>query len=883
MAGGLKVGDLYIAVTASIGEAMKKLGDLSKATKDMAEQVKKAAEPVGAIGAMVAAGIAGAVAAAVQSNAKLKAETERLTKLLYTLAADIGDLFAPAVKRIADVVERLVASFQRLSPETRQAAADLAVWVAQAGLAVGAAGKMAGAVEGLAGGVGAFVKVMGALNSSTGLASVAAGISKLAQAMKGSSAAAAAGAAAAAAAGKEAAAAGATTAAAATRSGGAIAALGRSLLALAVPVAAVAAALAAVVLLAGAVYGAWTDSSTGLRDSVMRLLAAIAQFAQKIWDIITSIFSTIGKAIRFVVTESLNVMAWLVRKMAGVLLGLTSKLPKSIQMGNLNKALEAASGLTGDDLVEGGVKAGAAIADALKAGAIGAYDHYAERAKAIKDFGSDVVSTGASGAIAGTKKLLTDTGIWPMLERLFSSADDEQAKAAIRQKDSDKEIEVSAPASRELEFEMVKRLRDLAAKGSEGVQAMNKAMTEKSKALAEAMKRAAEEARRAVEEARASIRQKFASALGGIGELVDTFMQALTASGGNPLAAVGAVIADLMMQSEGFGELMQMVAAALAMVADTLGAVLAPLQPLVASVFMVVQAVVSALVPVFQFVADALKPLVPPLVIVAQLLQGLAPLLDTLGKLFMAIMNPLMLIAGPVLKALFEVLKFVGTVILTVARAIGTVWNSIVSAVQWVIRGISKAVEWLGIDALKDFAKSLDKMKVDTDSMGESLRTLRDTTWDSANATAQNTAETLRNYEAQRRANEALSNVPQAWKIALRRFQVQDAQRGPTSEPARPAPAPSPAPSPGAPAPRPPPTSGPLTAPDDDSVELPDYKDPRDRELRGATKGDTYNIHITGYDIDEAVQEGASFVERQQARGRYRGAGRLLAKTVRYA
>ncbi|NRD68830.1 hypothetical protein HRD49_44665 [Corallococcus exiguus] len=75
--------------------------------------------------------------------------------------------------------------------------------------------------------------------------------------------------------------------------------------------------------------------------------------------------------------------------------------------------------------------------------------------------------------------------------------------------------------------------------------------------------------------------------------------------------------------------------------------------------------------------------------------------------------------------------------------------------------------------------------------MDDSLRVLEDTTWDSAKARAEETAQVEEHTEAVARATAALSNVPSAWKVALRRFEAEDTQGGPTVPP-KPKPTPGP-------------------------------------------------------------------------------------------
>ncbi|MBZ4336687.1 hypothetical protein K8556_38270, partial [Corallococcus sp. AS-1-12] len=291
----------------------------------------------------------------------------------------------------------------------------------------------------------------------------------------------------------------------------------------------------------------------------------------------------------------------------------------------------------------------------------------------------------------------------------------------------------------------------------------------------------AAEAEAAMEAARESLVDRFIGGLGQLGDLINAGVQGMEAGGA--YGAIIAVVGELLMQSEGFKGVIESVNTLIQKVADSLGTLLEPLQPLLNAVTMVVDGVLSALTPVFEMLGEAIEPLVPPLVVLGDILKGLAPLFEVLGRTFLLIQQPLSILGGPVMKALFTALKFVGSVVLTIAKAISEVWNAVIGAVQTVIRAISSLIDWTGFDGLKKFARSLNKLKVDTDSMDDSLQVLEDTTWDSAKARAEETAQVEEHTEAVARATAALSNVPAAWKVALRRFESEDTQDGPTVPP----------------------------------------------------------------------------------------------------
>jgi hypothetical protein len=210
---------------------------------------------------------------------------------------------------------------------------------------------------------------------------------------------------------------------------------------------------------------------------------------------------------------------------------------------------------------------------------------------------------------------------------------------------------------------------------------------------------------------------------------------------------------------------------------------------------MLVKAGLDALAPAFQMLGALVTPLIPPIVVLGELFQALAPVIAIAVQAMMLIQAPLQLFAGPVMKALFTVLKFVSTVILTVVKAVSGVWNGIVGAVQSVLRKLAD-ISILGakpLGFLDGWADGLDKAKINTDSLNQSMAALNGLTWESAQEKAKETAEVVRNRKEMAKANEELSNVPSAWKVALRRVQAQDAQTGPGSSASMPLPTTAPA------------------------------------------------------------------------------------------
>ncbi|TQF13752.1 hypothetical protein FJV41_22155 [Myxococcus llanfairpwllgwyngyllgogerychwyrndrobwllllantysiliogogogochensis] len=827
----LKVGDLYISVTAAIGDALNSLTKLVDAVEKAAKEVKNAANDMGEIGAVVAAGIGAAVAAAAKSNPRLQAEITRLTDLLYTLAADIGDLFAPVVKQVTDFVSRLVATFQRLSPEVKRAGADAAVWVAGAGLAIGVVGKLAGVVEALSGSMGLLLKGLGALQKSTALAG-----------------------------------------------------LGAQVAALALPVAAVAAAVAGLALLAGALYGAWGDTSSGLKESVTDIIASITEMSKKLWSMLKGLFDGLVTLIEGMVVKSLDFLAWMIRELAARI----EPLAKAAKLGTIHKALVAAQGITGQGLLDAAKEAGSAVASAMAAKMMAAeqvVEAGLTKAGEVLAGAKEAVGYGLGKSLEGLQKFAQDSGLTELAANLGAILKSYLSGPKLSTAEPD--VRYSDGIDKELEYveKVIAALNARAADESRMEYERSVAAEELRFNLVLDAQRLADAASKAMKDARQTLVSGLTAAFGRIKGLVEAFQQGTEASG-SAWGGLVAVVARLLTESTGFLDLVNMVSNIVQRVADGLGELLVPMQPLIGAIGFIVDVVMNALEPLLTYVGQVLGYLAPLLVIVGKLLEGLAPLLSAL--------TPPMGLIQDALKALFDVLKFVALVVLAVAQAIGTIWNAVVSAIQAIIKGLSKAVEWLGIDSLKKFANSMDKMKVDTDAMGDSMRDLRNTTWESADAQARQTAEVLKGTAALEKMNAALTNVPTAWKVALRRFEVQDAADGPGT-PAMP----------GA-------GGGGNGSNGDryrdapqwfrDFMELPDAlrerredrsRDPYMGGRRGgeyipktsavqSLKGPTYNLAINTIDPDEGVERAVRFVRRVDAMTKLADSGRRVSKSSRY-
>jgi len=204
--------------------------------------------------------------------------------------------------------------------------------------------------------------------------------------------------------------------------------------------------------------------------------------------------------------------------------------------------------------------------------------------------------------------------------------------------------------------------------------------------------------------------------------------------GMDPLMALGVVIADLVMQSETFQQIMAIVNPVLQALADALGLLLEPL------------------LPVIQILSDILL-----------------PLLEVFGQ----ILSTLLL---PVMRILFEALRFFGIIILFLAEVFQRVRAAILGAVGALVLGLGNALNniWriVGRD-LVDNLRNVGQSMVDSagvirdsaDDLAKDRQNLTDLTWDEAMARAKNT-------EALEESTRVMVGVPAIFRIALRRAQA---------------------------------------------------------------------------------------------------------------
>jgi phage-related protein len=728
--GGLKVGDVYVVVTAAVGEFTRSMRQIVDDVARTAGKVEQLGNKIGEIGAIVSVGLYGALAAAAAFDSSVTERMDRIKLVFQNVGAAIGDAVLPHLERLSDVLERALGWFQQLDPTVKQAIGSFLFWGTAIGLAGGGVGKLAGIVKQLAESFNAFVvpALAGAGNAVVRFSALVRGIApevdgNLKKVAKGAEQIDA-------------------SFAVAFRSAAA------RILIVGAPLAAVALAVVGVVMLAGTLYKAWHDSSTGMREAFVSVWKSVTDVAGRAAKFFQDIFAGLASIVGVWARGQLDAFAYVVRNLARM----AAPLARALSLDGIANTLDGLKDLSGEQIL-GGLKG--LVTDTvgtLKNGLSTVWDG---------------VSYGAGYAFDGVKMLGSDAAAF-LRERFGGVFDDllggPKGKLSKPPEESKVEVEVGT-AGKFDGSDYLKRASDTA-----GI--LERIAIRKAKELADAIAKAADEAKRA-------LRSKFTQAFGRISELIQTFQEGMAAGG--EWGGVAAVMGDLLSQSETFATLIRMATNFIQFVADVLGKVLAPVLPVLGSVFNMLVPLLQALVPVITAALQPLQAIAPSLELLGTLFQGLAPVITILGTILVALTNPLGLLAGPILKSFFGVIRVVAMGILYVVKGVGTVWNAIVGFIAGVFRTLSK-VPLVG-GAFDKMAQSLDSMKVPMAQVDGALNTLRNTSYDAAAANSAASVAQWQNAEATKKATDALTNVPTGFKVALARFNAQDPVTGSPATP----------------------------------------------------------------------------------------------------
>lgn len=782
---GKSLGELYVSLsarTAGFAEAMGKAADaglnrVAKAADAIEGKSAKMAAALGDVsdGFLALGGVAAAAFAGAAAYSEPVADSlDHLKRTTGTLAVEVGEALLPALRDTETFVKRLVTAWRSLDEGTKDNVVSAIRWAAVIGPSLFALTRGIIIVKGF---FEAFVvagPILGAATKALGL------FAKTAMTTSLSFSAMATG--------------------AATASSGFLASVGAMAAGFAAalaPIAAVAAAVGALVLLAGSLY----DSFGFLKMEAMDAFNGIARAVEPVGKAISGFFSSLWSGfVSFVmggVRLLMESVAQTVRNMATVF----EPVARVLKQDALADTLREMQSFTGKALVDS-IQEGAnlLLATVTQAGAA--------LSGAISDVGGSIaegVSFGLSKSVSGVKGIFASASaefrrMLPDFSGKGVAAQADPAKEKERRAREDAQISkdvsfAESLASREAAFAMEAEQR-------EGLANFARFQDEEAQRLAQesAMADAASQARqefydsqiadvdsargswsRMMDEADAFAREsaermasaassfgsKMLSRAGPVGGLVESAAQG--AAVGGPVGAVAAVGLDLAMQSEQFGEAMEVVSGIIKTLADGLGVLIEPLMPLIGAIGVVAEALMTGLQPIFAALGDALGSFAPALMVVGIAFKALGPLFDALSFVF----KPIEFAA----RGLFGVLKWLAIAVIDIVTMLVDAWNKVMDYVQKALNAqTSLFSSFFGDDADKIlesvFGDMASGLKLGDGGLKEIRDQLANMSFPDAVDAAARAADKF--ASAVDKGTASLTNVPSMWKIALRRGQASN-------------------------------------------------------------------------------------------------------------
>lgn len=678
----LKVGELYVALTANVQQFHKKMAEVADQIARIARKLKYFGNDIAELGLPVAAAMAGVVAIAAETNDKMAAELQRLKGTIMDAASEIGMAFLPAVQQLNALVENVTAAFRRLSPEQKQLIADWGVLIAQLAVGALAFSKVMAAVSVLAEAIAMLIPLVAGVFSAPVIAGVVG----------------------------------------------------------------IGVALAGTILLVGALRQAWDENLGGIRDitkaaafiirteferaatfameAASFLVRAWADQFQSLRRLVLGFVLSFGEAwLSILELVPSDAAKQLVARIRGVKADIANAIDQPFQFLTDTASLDGMLA----DLKTMADEAGKSIAIAWErgletTGIQGVLDNIKAKIAEFRDLFGGATGTNFGAPIEGLKKA---------------------AKAAVDFSD--------------LIFGRKSPVLEAA-----------------ERAAAESLRKQAEAFAQAVKDARGFFVGRLKSAFAGVTDLVESFQHGAVLGGA--AGGIAGIAAALLMRSEEFQTVAKMVESVLQSFANVLGRVLVGLEPVIGGLATMTEAIGGALAPILEAVAPILAGLAPVFVLIGTLFAALAPILSMVAK----VLEPVIGILSLAFRGLFEGLKVVATIVLTIAKAIGDVWNGILGAIQAVFRALGSIdlFGWKPLEFLNDWADGIERAKAPTDEMARALVELQGLTWEQAQAVAAETAGRVKNIDAMREATEALTNVPQGYRVALARFNAMDPVTG---------------------------------------------------------------------------------------------------------
>ena len=166
----LKLGSLYVSLSADSGGLVTGLGNALKAVDKFSKEVKKASMELGQTGLAMAAIGGAAIKLASTVNGQAKRSLENFENSMRAAAVPVAEILVPAMDALARGIRQAATWIASLSPHTKAMVSAFAEWAVVVGAAGLALGRIAGVVGTLASVFSGLLTGLGAL----GLAGVAA-------------------------------------------------------------------------------------------------------------------------------------------------------------------------------------------------------------------------------------------------------------------------------------------------------------------------------------------------------------------------------------------------------------------------------------------------------------------------------------------------------------------------------------------------------------------------------------------------------------------------------------------------------------------------------------------------------------------------------------
>lgn len=672
----LKLGSLYVSLSANSSQYMKSMAQAAQMADKVAKEIKRASADIAQVsGSFAAVGVA-ALALASTVDGPTKKALDGFKQSSQLLAVQVADILLPAVRALSDLLKQAAGVIAGLDPQVKKQVASFAVWAVEVAAAAKAISVLSTGASAIFGVLSSGFKIIAAIGSGPLLAIVAA----------------------------------------------------------------VAAVVGVVILL----HRAWRKNWGGIQEVTADILkwfhdafSKLAKFFGGVWDFI------IDGAAKFV--DALLDAFEVVEKLTGQKIGPDGVAGLREGFAGLWKDLK--SGDFFSQAFDFGKSVGGQIVDGIKE----------EWASIQSELGLDKLMSGfAKGNPIALGRGMSNI---PDRSQHAPMADMQMATAEAMAKGEARDL-AAAEAQR---LEQLKALQEEEKFIAEEADLTARIMLQAANDADEAAKeqaRAAEAQARAASAKMKAIASIALNGLGALGQTINNIAQG--AQAGGIWGAMIAAVMEVFTRMQGFQQMLSTLEYGLKRLGEFM-------EPLVGELFGIVETLTvvgtEGLKPIF----DALKPLFEGL---AKFAKKLVPVIASVGNLFEAV--------GPILEVLANVVGGILDAVSPILDLLSGVVKIIATVVLGIIIGLNEVAAFFG-DA-RARAES-DRMKALVDKMwapgaddlaiaqGEAARE----TWRNAAAQGAAATATTAAAEAAQEVAESLSNVPSGYKIALSRFNAQDA------------------------------------------------------------------------------------------------------------